>query len=491
MGLFPSQSVREVVGCKFLDVQVANALIGVGTSVAVPIVTMVGRQIGYKQETIASYASLISACHVLADIPTGILADYVDLRRLMSVAVFVQSAGCALVFFLSCNEGSLAAFCVINGTSTGVFFLARHIYVSGLLKPKHRGMVMAFLSGILRFAHMLGPVLLGVIASLWGDVRYFFFVPMMSSLLAWLSLQVASCCLHVDGDAAQGKNDEDVHCNTEHWRQDTHDDRKRLISHVVNEGPLPDDQTPCIDHAVCVKSYGASNSTDIGRHDSGETDQVVEGAGTCLGYCLTPPVGDAERPTAANYCAVIVNQWSVIWRLGVYIILLVALRANRKLLLTFAAMRQGFTDVQLSLLLSVSFSFDACLFPLGGLLVDHVSRRFSRLPVVLGLGGAFLLLPLQHSDRWLYLMAAAFGVADALGCGLIMTLVADFGQQRFGGMFFGIMRTVQDMGHVIGAATVSLVIHHFDFTTCCNFWGMIGVVAALWGWYAVPVVDLR
>ncbi|EAN80177.1 drug resistance protein, putative [Trypanosoma equiperdum] len=487
MGCLSFGSISEVVGWSFFDIQLANALIGIGTSVAVPIVTMVGREIGYEQGKIASYVSLINAFHVIADIPSSLVADCVDLRRLMSFSVFAQAAGCMPVVLLGCTSTSLAAFCVINGFSTGAFFLARHIYVARRLNPDHCGMVMAFLSGLLRLAHMLGPIFLGVIASLWGDTRYFFFVPMGASLLAWCCIQFSPYCLRVGRNAPQGRADATTATQLE--------EAKKLDEGSVGGETvpiLPGDSLikgPVLEEGLTrrVVSYGAVNTLNTDNAHSNVESVVSEVGIACSHECCSLQIEGSKGGTApATYCSVIMDQWNVIWRLGIYVILFVALRANRKLLLTFAAMRMGFTDVQLSFLLSLSFSFDAFLFPLGGILLDNCSRRFARLPAVLGLGIAFLLLPLQHSGQWLYVMAAVFGVVDALGCGLIMTLVADYRHQYFGGLFFGIMRTVQDMGHVISSAAVSLMIHRFDFAICSNFWGVLGIFAAVWGWYGVP-----
>lgn len=181
-----------------------------------------------------------------------------------------------------------------------------------------------------------------------------------------------------------------------------------------------------------------------------------------------------------------VDYWSVIWRLGLYVVFATAMRANRKLLISFAGMRASMTDAQVSYLMGFSFIFDAVLFPLGGLVMDLLGRQFAMVPVAVGLGAAFFFLPLATTELHLYMAASTFGVMDALGCGLLMTLTADRAPPRYGAPFFGIMRTLQDLGHVVGARGVSTLMRYAGFKACCWTLTATGFFTAAWGVYGVP-----
>ncbi|KEG12937.1 putative integral membrane transport protein, putative,drug resistance protein [Trypanosoma grayi] len=461
-----SGSFREIANSHILDVHLTNALIGISAGVDIPIITMVGRQLGCSENVIATYVALVAICRVVADVPSGVLADYVDVRRLISWSVFVLAIGCAIPLVLKPDTLTLGIFGVLSGFSTGVFFLSRHIYVARISKPEHRGIVLSFLAGVLRLSHVLGPVMLGAVAAECKNGRFFFAVPLSAALLAWLCVEVARC---------RGATHE----------AETGYESKRLLPTAP----------------VAIVTAAASDSETVPMVPSYEST-TVKCSGGCRGCEQSTPVamprtqvfsctskgGDDSPSWYCSLWSTIVENWFTIWRLGLYIVLYVALRANRKLLLTFAAMRLDFTDSHLAFLLSLSFSFDAVLFPVGGIIMDLCGRRHSMLTAVLAFGVAFALLPLWQTEKWLYVMAAVFGVADALSCGLVMTLIADTAPEKNAGLFFGVMRTVQDMGHVLGALVVSMLIQRVEFTVSCYIWGGVAILAALWASFGVPVI---
>lgn len=172
--------------------------------------------------------------------------------------------------------------------------------------------------------------------------------------------------------------------------------------------------------------------------------------------------------------------------LGCYVIFFTGLRANRKLMLTFAGMDANWSDAQLSFLLSFGFSVDAVLFPLGGVVMDRFGRQWAMVPVTLGYAFSFVLLTLATTGPLLLAASALFGLADSLGCGLIKTLVADRAPPHWGSPFFGIMRMLEDVGHVLGAAGVGRMLHVLGFTRTCWSLAIIGVATALWGILLIP-----
>ncbi|KAH9586286.1 Major facilitator superfamily [Trypanosoma melophagium] len=491
------EGLREMASYHFFNIQLSNALMGMGAGLEVPLITLMGRQLLYSQDVIANYVTLAAVFRVMADIPSGILAEYADIRRLMPCSVLVYAAACAIAFFVESGSISLSIFSIFGGFSIGVFFLTRHIYVSRTSKKEHRGMVLSFLSGMLRWAHVVGPILLGVVASKWNDERYYFIVPLVSSLAAWL-------CIEIDCLSWCSLKEEVREARSE-WETKQLLPRSQPHYLSIPSSAIPNDAAVAVDY-----SNGGNNNSKM-------ADAVKERVAVQPSYDSTAEIYRSDvcsetHTTSAemlklkedntNYGCIsyeenkkfrlidlwylIVGQWTTIWCLGFYIILYVSLRANRKLLLTFAAMRVGFTNSQIAFLLSLSFTFDACLFPVGGIIMDLFGRRFAMLPPVLGLSLAFVLLPISHSFEWLHVMAAIFGTVDALGCGLVMTLIADHAPGKFGGLFFGVMRTVQDLGHIVAALVVSVLLRHVDFVICCYIWGVVGVVAALWARFVVP-----
>lgn len=476
------ESLSELMKTHFLSLQIVNALMGVSGGVELPLLTILGRQLGHNEEDIANFLALLSVFRMVPGIPVGLLSECVDVRYLMMFTVVFHVFGCTLVFILMPKEISLWVFSVFYGISVGAFFLTRHLYVSFITKKMYRGMTFSFFAGALRWAHVCGPALLGAAASLWDDSRYYILVPLVTALIA-LTCMIAD---HVFfSSERQNECDND---NVEENGKKKSEPTEPLLGNLKKiEGGEGGDTPPHKGATVAVPSYDSTNFTHSNSEKNDVSDHLMA---VKMPNSRNSETVKARRNSRASFNAcwfVIVEQWSAIWRLGVYVILYVALRANRKLLLTFAAMDINFTNSQLAFLLSFSFLFDATLFPIGGFISDVYGRRWAMVPAVLGLGAAFMLLPLLRTPLWLYVMAGAFGAADALGCGLMLTLVADHAPKEFPGLFFGVMRTVQDTGHVVASLLVSAVILKVDFVVSCSMWGAVSVVAALWALFVVRV----
>ncbi|SYZ63246.1 integral_membrane_transport_protein (plasmid) [Leishmania braziliensis MHOM/BR/75/M2904] len=520
LGNYFSITYTELFKAHVLDVHLPNMLIGISASIEVPLVTFLGRRIGASYSSIADYISVVALYRTLLDIPFGIIVEYVGVRNVMFLCLLLNIAA-SLVGLNVSNRASLFAFCVLSGISLGGFFLARHIFVAGITSKKYRGLLMAILSGLLRWAHVIGPVSSGLFAAYWGDVRYSFVVSAAASGIAFIALAIATwstryqqvcerTCMtslapSVTETPLHSEQDEDTLNVVGHHPGDTGRNNTYVATPL-----LP----PPLMASTMASSGGASNLSDLTDH------RVIVGAEMCV--TMSPPLPHHLHHTRANSSvrtqpcsnsvastaaasvhpsagswqehyfhpatlwSTFVDYWSVIWRLGLYVALVTALRANRKLLISFAGIRAAMTDAQVSYLMGFSFVFDALLFPLGGLMMDLLGRQFAMIPTVVGLSIVFMFLPLCRTEGQLYIAASAFGIVDALGCGIIMTLTADRAPSRYGAPFFGIMRTVQDVGHLIGARGVSSLMRYSGFNVCCWVLTAVGFFSAMWGVYGVP-----
>ncbi|CBZ24181.1 putative drug resistence protein [Leishmania mexicana MHOM/GT/2001/U1103] len=519
LGHYLSVTYAELLKAHVLDVHLPNILIGISASIEIPLVTILGRRIGASYSSIADYISVMALCRTLLDIPFGIAVEYVGVRNVMFLCLFLNIVASLIGLNVS-NSASLLAFCILSGISLGGFFLARHIFVAGITSKKYRGLLMAILSGLLRWAHVIGPVASGIFASYLGDVRYSFVVPAVASGIAFGSLAIATQstrCQQVCERTCRASLVSSV------ARTPLHSEQEEDASDIVWHHPGGTDRddayvvTALLPPATApfpTKSGGTSSLPDSASHRvianverSGNTSPSLThhphhahangGVATRPRSCsvastasasLHPDTGASQEHNfhlTTLWCT-FVDYWSVIWRLGLYIVLVTALRANRKLLISFAGLRAAMTDAQVSYLMGFSFIFDAILFPLGGLMMDLLGRQFAMVPTAVGLGIVFTLLPLCTTELKLYMAASAFGIVDALGCGIIMTLTADRAPPYCGAPFFGIMRTVQDMGHVVGARGVSSLMRYAGFDVCCWMLTVVGFFTAAWGVYGVP-----
>ncbi|GET86275.1 integral membrane transport protein, putative [Leishmania tarentolae] len=512
LGNYFSATYAELLKAHVLDVHIPNILIGISASIEVPLVTILGRRIGASYSSIADYISAMALCRTLLDIPFGITVEYAGVRNVMLFCLLLNIIG-SLIGLHVRSSATLFAFGTLSGISLGGFFLARHIFVSGVTSKRYRGLLMAILSGLLRWAHVIGPVASGLLATYAGDVRYSFVMSAVASSIAFATLAVSTqstSCEEVCGCSCRGsltpsvartpldsEQEEDASVFVPHRPEGT----GKGDAYIAPASPPPKlgrtsgllDAPDC--HTIAGAERNDSSSPQKPHHlRYAHTNGSVATRSHCCSVSSMASPGPHSKTEArqehnfrlATLWTTFVDNWSVIWRLGLYIVLATVLRANRKLLISFAGMRAEMTDAQISYLMGLSFMFDAVLFPLGGVTMDLLGRQFAMVPTAVGLGIVFMFLPLCTTERKLYVAASAFGIVDALGCGIIMTLTADRAPPRYGAPFFGIMRTVQDMGHVVGARGVASLMRYAGFDVCCWVLTVAGFFTAAWGVYGVP-----
>lgn len=193
-----------------------------------------------------------------------------------------------------------------------------------------------------------------------------------------------------------------------------------------------------------------------------------------------------ETPQNRDLMTLLHNYGRLILSVGFYAMNIIQLRACRKLMLPLAAMNAGLRPSIVGLILSVSFAIDATLFFLGGMIMDKFGRKFSAIPTSINLGLAFFVLGQSQSTWSLFFAAIAFGFADSLGAGLLMTLNADHAPKKAGPEFMGVLRTVQDSGQLFGPLIAGWVAQVATFETACNLFGVLGLLNAIWALVMLP-----
>lgn len=68
-----SNCIRSILTDYILDVHVPNILLGIGASIEVPMVTLLGRRLRASQSRIAMFVLISSLCRSALDIPFGII----------------------------------------------------------------------------------------------------------------------------------------------------------------------------------------------------------------------------------------------------------------------------------------------------------------------------------------------------------------------------------------------------------------------------------
>lgn len=454
-------TLLQVLAAHTFDVHLPNFLMSVGSSLEIPLATLLGRRYQLTNNEIAQLVALIALSRAIVDIPCGVLVEYVGLRYVMIASVLLNITA-AVVGYYSTSPFSLVIFSILSGASLGCFFLSRHVFVARVVAKRYRGTYMSTISGVMRWAHVLGPTLGGVIIAYSGDVRNSLIVSMITGVLSTMSLLFSFWPHHDEGNVTIF-SPTSARLRQSRLRQLDQDDAGTPAS--------APEQFPLIGSEKGETKKDVLSFLESPRESSW---QCVANPSCNNAFCVS-----GMLQTFRQHACIIIS-------LGIYVIMFTALRANRKLMMTFAGMQAELSDAHLTFLISFGFSIDAFLFPLGGLVMDYFGRQWAMVPSVVGFAVVFGLLPMAHTKNLLFAASGLFGVADSLGCGLIMTLVADRAPPRSSAPFFGIMRTLEDMGHVLGASGVGHALKVLGFSWTCYLLTFSGVFTALWGVLFIP-----
>jgi MFS family permease len=129
---------------------------------------------------------------------------------------------------------------------------------------------------------------------------------------------------------------------------------------------------------------------------------------------------------------------------------------------------------------------DAVLFFVGGVVSDRFGRRFAAIPTSLNMGVSFIALAFCTSTISLFAVATLFGVADALGAGLLLSLMGDHVPKKASGRFVGLLRFMLDSGQCIGPLIVAGLTTFLPFHVTCWSVGALGLFNSWWAWHFLP-----
>lgn len=143
--------------------------------------------------------------------------------------------------------------------------------------------------------------------------------------------------------------------------------------------------------------------------------------------------------------------------LGLGILLLMAVRGARIVVLPLWAEHLGLSDAATSLVVAVSWGVDTMLFYPGGWVMDRFGRRVAAMPTTLGMALAFALLPLTTGFWSLLAVGVLMALGNGFGSGIVMTISADASPDVGRPQFLGAARFLSDLGSAAGPAVVSLL----------------------------------
>lgn len=164
-----------------------------------------------------------------------------------------------------------------------------------------------------------------------------------------------------------------------------------------------------------------------------------------------------RRATPVHMADVVRDHRRFFGTLGVGILLLMAVRGARMVVLPLWAEHLGLSDAATSLIVAISWGVDMLLFFPGGWIMDRYGRRVAAMPTTLGMALGFALLPLTTGFWQLLAVGVLIALGNGFGSGIVMTISADASPDVGRPQFLGAARFLGDIGSAGGPALVSVL----------------------------------
>lgn len=407
-----------------LPAYLPTLLFSIGEGAIIPIIPVVATDRGASLALAGLIAAMLMVGELAGDLPAGWLVARIGERTAMIGAAMLAVVG-ILIALVSPTVTALGIGVFLLGLATAVFGLARHAFLTSYVPARVRARALSTLAGVFRGGWAIGPFVAAALIAWTGS----------SEVVFWVL--VAAC-----------------------------------FAVVVVLLVLPDPE----------RVFGAARlarETSVAASDRAADDGTERTA------------GEAEADAASHgVFRAIVTHRAVLARIGSGVGLLAAVRASRTVILPLWAVSIGMAPETAALVIGVSATIDFALFYVSGQVMDRFGRLWSAIPGLGGLGTGHLVLALTHdvpgNDMWFAVVALAFGVANGLSSGVILTLGADLAPRANPAPFLGAFRTIADAGQAVAPLVVAGVTSVVSIMAASATMGVLGFVGAAILWRYVP-----
>lgn len=148
---------------------------------------------------------------------------------------------------------------------------------------------------------------------------------------------------------------------------------------------------------------------------------------------------------------------SLFLTVGIGVMLVMAVRASRQVVIPLWADAIGLDAATTSLIYGLSSAIDMLVFYPAGKVMDQRGRVIVAVPSMLIMGSGLALMPFTHGATTLLVAALLIGFGNGIGSGLVMTLGADYSPSPGRAHFLGIWRLLADVGLAAGPLLLSAV----------------------------------
>ncbi len=160
------QRLRNSLGL-FIPLYLPAFLFSFSHSLLIPVLPL------YAQSLDASYAlvGVVLAGEtigmMLADLPAGMLMRRIGQKGAMVLGLSLTGLSTACIFFAQ-TLTMIVILRMVAGVGTSLFSVSRHYYLAEMAPPLQRGRITSLFGGFFRMGRMLGPVVGGTVAVIFG-----------------------------------------------------------------------------------------------------------------------------------------------------------------------------------------------------------------------------------------------------------------------------------------------------------------------------------
>ena len=191
---------------------------------------------------------------------------------------------------------------------------------------------------------------------------------------------------------------------------------------------------------------------------------------------------EAHTEPQASYTSVLAAHRRTWITAGQVVMLLTLLRSARTLLIPVWGVHLGLGASEIGIILSLAAGFDMIMFPIAGLIMDRLGRRWSATACIALLGLGLGLIPFTTTPVAFATAAILAGIGNGLGSGINMTLGTDLAPAEDRGRFLGIWRLIGDSGSLIGPSVIGFLASAWSLKSAIWLVAASGpwAVAVLW-----------
>lgn len=171
---------------------------------------------------------------------------------------------------------------------------------------------------------------------------------------------------------------------------------------------------------------------------------------------------------------------------GVSVLILMAGRTNRDLLLPLLSSEFGHSAQLLSIVFAVTAAVEIALVVPAGIIMDRFGRLAVLLPCLLGMGVAFLMAPLAVSVGGLFVIGIVLSLGNGLGSGINKTLSADLTPSKDRASWLGVWNSLAGAGTLVGPGLITGVTAFSTVVAASMATGALSLVGAAWAVVWLP-----